>query len=178
MNVFVLNSGRCGSTTFIRACAHIRNYSAAHESRLRLLGPARLAYPQRHIEADNRLSWYLGRLERTYGDRACYVHLQRVRAAAAASFSRRMEFGIMQAYREGMLLGGEAGQTDLQLAEDYLETVEANIAQFLRDKTRRMDFSLENAKADFPRFWELIEAQGDLDAALAEWDVSYNASTD
>ncbi len=176
MNVFILNSGRCGSTTFIRACAYIRNYSAAHESRLQLIGPARLAYPERHIEADNRLSWYLGRLEQAYGDRAFYVHLHRDPGAAAASFARRMDFGIMRAYRDGLLLGGEQGQGDLELARDYLETVQANIGLFLRDKPLRMDFRLENAKAAFSRFWQQIGAEGDLDRALAEWDVSYNAS--
>ncbi|MEJ1383421.1 MAG: hypothetical protein RPV21_03475, partial [Candidatus Sedimenticola sp. (ex Thyasira tokunagai)] len=67
MNIFILNTGRCGSTTFIEACRHITNYSAAHESRIQLIGDRRLAYPQNHIEADNRLSWLLGRLEHTYG---------------------------------------------------------------------------------------------------------------
>ena len=33
MNVFILNTGRCGSRTFARACAHITNYTSAHESR-------------------------------------------------------------------------------------------------------------------------------------------------
>lgn len=56
MNVFVLNSGRCGSTTFIAACRHITNYSSGHESRATLIGEERLAYPTQHIEADNRLS--------------------------------------------------------------------------------------------------------------------------
>ena len=44
MNVFVLNTGRCGSTTFIEACRHITNYSAAHESKTGRLGPARLRF--------------------------------------------------------------------------------------------------------------------------------------
>ena len=67
MNVFILNSGRCGSTTWIRACTHIDNFSAGHETRSHLSGDARLDYPDRHIEADNRLSWLLGRLDRQYG---------------------------------------------------------------------------------------------------------------
>ena len=178
MNVFVLNSGRCGSTTFIRACAHVRNYSAGHETRLRLIGPQRLAYPQWHIEADNRLSWYLGRLDRIDGDRAFYVHLQRDPESTAASFARRMDFGIMQAYRDGILLGGSDGQGDLDLTRDYLDTVRANIELFLRDKSRRLDFRLETAKTDFAEFWQCIGAEGDLEAALAEWDVSYNASAE
>ena len=178
MNVFVLNSGRCGSTTFIRACTHIRNYSAGHESRIHRIGPGRLAYPERHIEADNRLSWYLGRLEQAYGERAFYVHLSRDRGATAASFARRADFGIMQAYREGILLGGTEGQDALDLALDYLETVDTNIRLFLGDKPLRMDFRLETAKEDFTRFWRQIGAEGELHRALAEWDVNHNASVD
>ena len=64
MNIFVLNTGRCGSTTFIKACQHIRNYTALHESRANRIAEQRLAYPRDHIEADNRLSWFLGRLDR------------------------------------------------------------------------------------------------------------------
>ena len=176
MNVFVLNTGRCGSTTFIQACRHIGNYTADHESRLQLVGPARLDYPANHIEADNRLSWYLGRLDRQYADDAFYVHLTRDRAETAASFAKRMEFGIMQAYREGLLLGGREEQTGQDLALDYIETVEANIALFLKDKSNKMAFRLESARADFRSFWGRIGAEGDLERALKEWEVSHNAS--
>lgn len=178
MNIFILNTGRCGSTTFIEACRHIVNFSAGHETRIRLIGPQRLAYPDRHIEADNRLSWLLGRLDRSYGDAAYYVHLRRERETAAASFARRAQFGIMKAYRQGILLEGEADQTAHDIAYDYLDSVEANIALFLKDKHNQMAFSLENAKDDFRSFWRWIGAQGDLDAALATWDSRYNASTE
>jgi hypothetical protein len=176
VNVFVLNAGRCGSTTFIRACRQITNFSAGHESRVHLLGAERLAYPANHIEADNRLAWYLGRLDAAYGGDAWYVHLRRDPAAGAASFARRAGFGIMQAYREGILLGGEPGQSAEAVARDYLDTVTANIALFLRDKPRCMEFRLEAAKADFAAFWQWIGAAGDLAAALAEWDTRHNAS--
>lgn len=176
MNVFILNTGRCGSTTFIQACRHIANFTAGHETRLHLVGERRLAYPSRHIEADNRLSWLLGRLDRVYGDSAWYVHLSREREAVAASFARRSDFGIMKAYREGILLDGEPGQSGHELALDYLDTVESNIALFLKDKTRAMDFRLERAREDFARFWAWVGAEGDLQAALAEWDTAYNAS--
>ncbi|MET0066529.1 MAG: hypothetical protein ABW076_09305 [Candidatus Thiodiazotropha sp.] len=175
MNVFVLNSGRCGSTTFIRACGHISNYSSAHESRVRLVGADRFAYPDNHIEADNRLSWLLGRLQRHYADQACYVHLSREAESCAESFVKRSHFGIMKAYREGILM--ETGHpSEKELARDYLDTVESNIALFLSDKTRVYPVRLERAEADFRLFWEAIGAHGDLDAALAEWGVRHNAS--
>ncbi len=48
-----------------------------------------------------------------------------------------------------------------------LTTVDANIRLFLKDKTYKMNFALESASADWVRFWDLIEAEGDLDKALA-----------
>ncbi len=177
MNVFVLNSGRCGSSSFIAACKHITNYSAGHESRLALTGLDRLAYPDHHIEADNRLSWLLGRLDQAYGNSAFYVHLSRAPQAVVESFVRRQGFGIMQAYRDGILLGG-SGQMPEELAEDYLATVEANIRLFLRDKSHWIPFRLEQAGDDFRRFWQEIGAEGDLDAALESWSVPHNTSAE
>ena len=176
MNVFVLNSGRCGSTTFIRACSHIRNYTALHESRSGMIGSERLNYHINHIEADNRLSWLLGRLDQEYGDNAFYIHLSRDRNKTAESFARREEFGIMSAYRNGILLElqGEPGAHDIAL--DYLDTVEANIKHFLKDKNNTMEVRLETVKVDFTGFWQRIGAEGDLEAALQEWDINYNAS--
>lgn len=176
MNVFVLNSGRCGSTTFIQACCHIVNFSAGHESRCKALGQDRLAYPTQHIEADNRLSWFLGRLDKVFGNKAWYVHLKREPSVTATSFVRRRNFGIMQAYREGILMGGLAGYSDVAIAEDYLETIDENIRCFLKDKSHQINVHLESASNDFERFWHWIGAEGDLDAALAEWQRCYNAS--
>jgi len=176
MNIFILNTGRCGSTTFIKACEHITNYTAAHESLCRCIGDQRLAYPGNHIEADNRLSWFLGRLDASYGDSAFYVHLSRDVNATVESFSRRDGFGIIKAYKEGILLEGQADQTSHDIALDYINTVESNIEYFLKDKTNKMNFSLESAADDFKLFWEQIHAQGDLQKALLEWDVNYNAS--
>ncbi len=176
MNIFILNSGRCGSTTFIEACQHITNYTALHESRCGLIGEERLNYPDNHIEADNRLSWFLGRLDQKYGDDAFYVHLSREREVTAESFARRAEFGIMQAYREGIILGLQGEPDAHSLALDYLDTIDSNIECFLKDKKNKMSFQLENAPEDFNLFWQRIGAEGDLDAALAEWQSRYNAS--
>ncbi len=176
MNVFVLNTGRCGSTTFIRACEHITNFSAAHESRISMIGEERLNYPDNHIEADNRLSWLLGRLDKAYGDSAFYVHLTRDRDATAHSFTRRSDFGIMKAYREGILMDELNTYDPHELAHDYIETVEQNIRFFLKDKTNVMEFNLETAEQDFRKFWEWIGAEGDFETAIKEWSINYNAS--
>jgi hypothetical protein len=175
MNIFILNAGRCGSTTFIQACKHISNFSSAHESRVTLTGEDRLNYPENHIEADNRLCWLLGRLERKYGNDAYYVHLTRDHRTSIESFVKRKEYGIMHAYREGILMGGKQ-QSPGTIACDYLDTADCNISLFLKDKRHTSLFSLENAVTDFIDFWHWIGARGDLDKALIEWQTHYNAS--
>lgn len=176
MNVFILNTGRCGSSTFIKACEHITNFSAAHESLSTKLGEKRLAYPDNHIEADNRLSWFLGRLDEKYTNNAFYVHLTRNRSDVINSFNKRENFGIMKAYKEGILLGGEKSQSINNIAEDYIETIESNIHLFLKDKSNKMNFNLESANDDFKIFWDFISAEGNLNSALAEWKINYNKS--
>ena len=175
MNVFVLCTGRCGSQTFIKACSHFSNYSSAHESRMALIGPERLRYPGNHIEADNRLSWLLGRLDEVYGDDAFYVHLKRDVAAVAASYARRYNFGIMQAYRDpGILMGLPKDADPTAVAVDYCNTVDRNIQLFLKGKSKQMTFWLETAAQDFPAFCERISARGDLAAAQAEFTIRHD----
>lgn len=178
MNVFILTTGRCGSTTFIKACRHIHNYTCAHESLTGALGEERFQYPDNHIEADNRLSWFLGRLEQTFGDEAFYVHLKRDKYQTALSFTRRQhKFGIIPAYSKGIVEGGISHHDLFDLCLDYCDTVNANIKAFLHDKSKKMSFSLENAKYDYAIFWKRIGAEGNLEAALAEWDIAYNQTT-
>jgi len=177
MNVFVLCTGRCGSVTFIEACRHISNFSSAHESRSYLLGAERFSYPANHIEADNRLSWLLGRLDKTYGSNAFYVHLTRNVQATAASYAKRYGNGIIKAYRgTGIIMGVPETTDPMSVALDYCETVNSNIEAFLKDKPRKMQFGLETAKEDFPEFCRQIGAVVQMDAALSEFDIRHNAS--
>lgn len=176
MNVFILNTGRCGSTTFIKACKHITNFTAAHESQSGLIGVAHFNYPENHIEADNRLSWFLGRLDQSYGNDAMYVHLKRDNVKTAASFVKRYDSGIIKAYRTDILMKLKDLSDPMAVCLDYCNTVNSNIEVFLKDKTKKMKFSLENAKEDFNIFWNTIGANGNLDSAISEWDFMYNAS--
>ena len=140
-----------------------------------MAGHDRLAYPANHIEVDNRLSWFLGRLDETFGDDALYVHLTRNDEDTAKSFLER-EMGIMAAYRSVIVIGPWQ-ENSIELCLDYCRTVNANIRAFLKDKTRKAVVRLENAKADFKAFWKQVGIEGDLAAALSEWDIKYNART-
>jgi len=174
-NVFVLSTGRSGTTTFIRACDHISNYSAGHETRVNQLGEERLAYPERHIEADNRLTWFLGRLEEKYGDKACYVHLIRDRQAVAKSLTKRYWNGIMRPYHNnGILMNLPKDVDPYEICLDYYDTVNANIRAFLRGKPMVQEIHLETIEEGFTEFWKAIGAEGNLDVALGEFKVRHN----
>jgi hypothetical protein len=181
MRVFVLSTGRCGSTTFERACSHITNFTAGHETRVRFLFERRFDYPDQHIESDNRLSWFLGGLARRFDDDATlYVHLTRRRSLVARSYAGRFESGyhsgIMRAFSQGILIRPRwRPDQHLKVARFYIDTVTDNIVEFLRHRQHTMDFPLDQARELFPVFWERIGAEGDLAAALAEFDVRHNA---
>jgi hypothetical protein len=173
MNVFVLCTGRCGSTTFVAACRHMTNFTSGHESRVGKIGRDRLDYPAGHIEADHRLAFQLGRLEQRFGDRASYVHLTRDPDATAASWAERFTIGtMMSSFRRGMLGNEAVSRRDSAL--EMVETATANIEHFLKGKSRVLTVRLESAEQDFERFWEWVGAQGSLEMALAEWRVRRN----
>ncbi len=178
-NIFVLCTGRCGSMTLARACAHLTNYTSAHEGRTHALGDNRFAYPPQHIEIDNRLSWFLGRLDRTFGDNAAYVHLIRDPEQVARSYARRANQGILRAYRTTIVSRAARRNPQAKIIDfsrDYVDTVTENIAAFLRDKTHVMVIQLETLAPDFDRFIDWIGATGDLDAARHELTILHNAS--
>jgi hypothetical protein len=179
-NVFVLCTGRSGSTTLAKACAKISNYSSGHETKASEIGEERLNYPTSHIEADNRLSWMLGKLDERFGDEPFYVHLTRDREEVVRSFGNRWNYSssIIRFLAEGVFslipdLLGEKQRT--VLCEDYYDIVNANILLFLKDKTNKMTMRLESLESDFEEFWHQVQAQGDLAAALSEIRTPHNA---
>lgn len=177
MNVFVLGTGRTGSTTFIAACRLFTNFSVGHETQSRCLGVARLSYPDNHIEADNRLSWLLGRLDAAYGREAFYVHLRRDPEAVARSYAGRWSEGLgtlPASYHRGIV--HECDESRLEVCRDLVGTVVTNVELFLRDKPHKMTLWLERAALEFPSFCEAIGAYGDLAGAAEVWTKRYNAT--
>jgi hypothetical protein len=145
----------------------------------------RVKYPENHIEVDNRLAYFLGRLENRYGDDPFYVHLKRNRIETAESLSRgSYEGGIVECYRKKIITTSitsnenyqREGITPVETCKHYCDTVNTNIELFVKDKTKKMEFRLESAEDDFRRFWERIGAEGDMSASMQEWGRKYNAS--
>lgn len=179
MNVFILCAGRCGSVTLARAFGYADNYSVGHESRSGILGPDRLDYPLKHIEADPRLAWYLGRLDRKYGRGAFYVHLKRDSEATAASHARKLgrpQPGTILASHYMLAVAAAPRGEWIDLARDYVDTVTANIELFLADKPRKRTFQIERWEVEFPSLWDAIGSEGNLSEAMKEFETRHNAS--
>ena len=193
----MLSTGRCGSTTFAEACAHLDNYTSGHETRWNASPAERLDYPDGHIEVDNRLSWQLGRLDARYPD-ARYVHLLRDPEAVAQSYAARWWYdphppgasiprkirtrlqkmpGVFVMHAWAYSLWGREHPWDeaerLDVVRAYVDTVTSNIELFLRSRPHRT-VHLETAAQDFPEFCDWISAEGDVDAAVAEFSVRHN----
>jgi hypothetical protein len=183
-NVFVLSTGRCGSLTFHHACRHMRNYSSAHETanelKLRQPVPYDTGWPERHIEIDNRLAWYLGLLHRDYGKEAYYVHLVRDREATARSLMKRrgifLSFATTMMHRPITDFDALSDEARHRIALFFWDTVNANIEMFLADKPHRAFLAIEQPHAAFRSFWNDIGAEGDLDKAVSEFNQRYHAS--
>ncbi|MBN1599352.1 MAG: hypothetical protein JW894_13750 [Bacteroidales bacterium] len=181
MRVFILCTGRSGSLAIIKACNHITNYTSGHESLAKEFGPSRLSYPDNHIEADNRLTWFLARMEKKFGDDPIYIHLKRNKEDTINSLNRRWHSrsNITRAYAEGILKTPREklnNEQRLKICEDYYNTVNDRIEVFLKNKTKKMIINIENISEDFIQFWKFIEAKGDHKKALKEFTQSHNKS--
>lgn len=179
MNIFILTSGRTGSAGFIKACKYINNYSASHESLFKSEVEYRFNYPMNHIESDNRLSWFLGRLDMDFGNKALYVHLKRNEALVAQSFNNRW-FGKNSIIRGfawnicGLKWLFKTKKERLRISEFYVKTIDENINLFLKDKENVLIMELENIQSDFTKFWNFIGATGDLNKALLSFSSITN----
>lgn len=182
-NVFILCTGRCGSKTFIQACKHIQNYTAGHETNItanwRIL-QQRILYPEYHIEADNRLSFFLGTLNHYYTkEEVFYVHLTRRENDVIRSFAKRHGTrSLTDNFIRGILYqqNPKSGNKSV-LIQMMVRSIKHNIENFiLRNNMNGMGFPIEYAKTLFPSFCDKIGAEVDIQKALAEFDKQYNSS--
>jgi hypothetical protein len=143
------------------------------------LGAERIAFPDQHIEIDNRLSWFLGRLERRFGNSARYVHLLRDPEEVALSYNQRWlnPNSLISAYRRGILTFSPQLEP-ISVSRDLVTTINENIEVFLSSKKYTMTFRLENARQDWSKFWDWIGAEGSLPVSLDEWAIRYKPTTE
>lgn len=180
-NIFVLSPGRSGSKTFVEACLHLSNYTAAHESLASKIGDERFAYPQNHIEADNRLTWFTGEMSKRFTDDVFFVNLIRDHAATVDSFYHRLQnsmyrASIMSAFAHGIIAKPKDWRPEQErdLARFYVDTVKSNIEFFLKDRPHHV-VHLEDGGKTFNEFLQIIGAEGDIESARKTWLEVHNA---
>ncbi len=181
MNVFILCTGRCGSMSISRACSELSGYTSGHETKISSLGKERVNFPNNHIEADNRLAWFLGRLDEKYGDDAFYVHMTRDVHETANSYNRRWFHvgSIVRTFTEGILTKPfQTISSDERYAfsEDYCTTVNENIIHFLKDKNKKCVVRLEHLEADFIAFLDQLGYTENRQNALIALKQKHNLS--
>lgn len=182
MNVFVLTTGRTGSTTLSKACSHISNFTSGHETLCKEIADKRLDYPLNHIEIDNRLSFYLGSLDKKYGDNAFYVHLNRLENKVSTSFNKRWfgDCSIIRAFAESikfLSIDSLSNEEKNIICKEYVKITNDNIDFFLKDKSNVLRIDIDKMDSDFIKFWNFIKAKGKYEDALNEFNVIYNATT-
>ena len=174
-NVFVLCTGRCGSVSFAKACEHFTNYTSGHETRHRQTGEARVDFQDHHIEVDNRLAWFLGRLQDKFGDDAFYVHLIRDEQQVAESYDRRWHShgSLIHGFDQGILRHQLPNE---ETAAELVRTINENIRSFLRDKSHKMTINLDDIQTQFPEFARRINATGNIEQSLNLFSERHNAT--
>lgn len=181
-HIFVLSPGRSGSKTFAEACKHLTNYTSAHESRGGRIGEERFNFPTSHIEADNRLTWFLGSMAERYDRKnVLYVHLSRDFNQTVDSFVHRLRnsdyrSSIIRAFAHGILMkpGDWTAEEEVELCRLYVQTIHSNIIEFL--KTRPfVNVQLGDGGISFNNFVDGISAEGDIEKVKETWLEVHNA---
>ena len=173
MRVFVVSTGRCGSTTFSKACQFISNYTVAHQWHHGQVG--NYEYPDDHIEVDPRLSYSLPLLIEKYPT-AKYIHLQRERESCIKSLSKRKSTGFFMRFHFGAI------DKNLQKgAEVYYDITNSLINKILLGANSQTIhvwlenlISLDYENNDWQKIWNFIKAQGNFKDSLAQWKIKYN----
>lgn len=174
-NVFVINTGRCGSVSFSEACKIVRNYSTTHESLWGKKLPERIEYPSNHIEIDNRLSFYMGELHKKYGDDALYVHLYRDNLQTARSYFNRITDQNSIAFSWSKSIN-RSKVPSLQDCLDMVVSQNQNIDFFCSNVKNSMSIDIELIEEEFPKFLNIIGADFDKNSIAGIFSKRLNDS--
>lgn len=167
MRVFVTGTGRCGTTTFSKACSRITNFTSGHETRWGPKGDSSLAFPDNHIEVDPHLFWRAPELLWEFPD-AKWVLLVRKKEGCVRSLMKTagIHDWIKLAYGRPVDLEEACGA--------YYDSVNHWMAPMMAN-VDGITMHLERLSTQWYDFWEWIGAEGDFDASVAELSVRYNA---
>lgn len=122
MNIFIISPGRTATTHLASVFDGVSGFTSLHESRVEHLDlKERLSFPINHIEADNRLIWFLQFLEDIYAETSCLVIVKRDTKKIVDSYSKRwFKTNILRAWTQGIhMLDIDVHST--QAVESYVD---------------------------------------------------------
>lgn len=167
-NVFVLSTGRCGSTTFTKACSHFKGWTSGHET---CVGKE-FNFPDKHIESDPHLVWRLPELMEKYPD-ALYVHLWRNREDCIKSLAKRSSLNHYAVITE---MSSVKLVDRTKVAERFYDFVEMVITKTFDGIPNTIHIECIPLRIEWVTFYEMIGKPEGFDESIAEWKIKYNRS--
>lgn len=174
MRVFVVGTGRCGTSTFYQACKHITNYTVGHETKK---GPSKIGdweFPDNHIEISSNLTIALPHLIRTYPE-AKFVRLKRNKQDCIKSLAECVpESMVMFAKQWWYLYDIDLISLDyLKVASTFYDWCEELYQMVL--PIGSLFYDIEKMEQNFAKFCLTIEATGKLADGTSEFKKKYNS---
>lgn len=179
--VFVISTGRTATTAFAAASSFLPGFTAKHESRVSQPFSTRLDFAPNHIEADNRLIFYLAQIEEKFGDDAYYVFLKRDPAAIVKSYARRwhLTVSIVRAWTHGIRMIPRIEEADIEdCCQDFVSYADSTLSLFLARQRHVMMFDTADAANEFIRFSKWIGVGTPPPAAIEQWNKRHNLNPD
>lgn len=180
MRVFVLTPGRTGSTTLFKAFSHSTSFSVGQQTNWGKLGPARLEYPDQHIESDARNIFFMDALADLYKPEETHwiVMHRRLEDVSESYAKRRSHFGIIHNFGVGIVgLKTFASDDDwLQAAELFVRNSYIQIEKFIHERPNVHHIDLSEPIPAFSQIWGELQAGEGLELGCKEWNSKHNPS--
>ena len=133
MRVFFISPGRTATTTLAKSFGQIKSLTSGHESNVKNRLGDRVIYPDNHVEADNRLLFFMPQLTERYGETELLVIIERNRAEIANSYRKRWwKFNLPKIFAQGILMR-DVKENDDKLVDDMVDWAYEQIHYFSKD---------------------------------------------
>ena len=169
MRVFVTGTGRCGTTTFSKACSIFKNLTCSHESQS---SHNNLKYKDNHIEVDPRLFWHLPNLIEKYPD-ALFIHLQRDRESCVGSLEKRPSLKNYALFTEAII---PSTYNRRESAEKYYDFCTKFVDCILTTAKNSRKITLIPTTEVWKDFCSYVGEEEMFDVSYKYWTLKYNKS--
>ena len=168
MRVFVVGTGRCGTSTFYHACRHIHNYEAYHEPNSGQVDS--FETEDQVINVSSQFVVRIPELLKKYPE-SKWIHLIRNRDQCVESLAKCCPVEMDGYVRQWC----QIFQCNLTRASQfYYDSINSMIELMLRNQSC-LTMNLPIRRPAWMTFWSFVGAQGDFESSLREWESCYNS---